>query len=296
MLSWQQVTAYDATDKHPTNRPATAMTKQAQPARRANKERLAQSASVTQTQRFDRAQTPQPVAAPVHAPPDAPHEQVTAPPARRSASGPAPSADAPDAATPAKPVIIPARKTGRSGSLAHSDDRAGPEPSGAKGQRSKAARVVVLAAVVATLFAALAVASPAGTGVGLDSALRAYANAMPWIAPTPTPTPPPNPQTASGANPDKAAIIADIQAVFGPYSAGALNIARCESGYDPNARNTIAIGNSHAEGVFQILYPSTWNGTSYHNYSPYNSWANIRAAYEIFKRDGYSWREWACRP
>jgi hypothetical protein len=24
--------------------------------------------------------------------------------------------------------------------------------------------------------------------------------------------------------------------------------------------------------------------------------ANIHAAYEIFKRDGYSWREWACKP
>ena len=97
-------------------------------------------------------------------------------------------------------------------------------------------------------------------------------------------------------NPGQQAIIDKITAVFGAYAPGAINIARCESGFDPNARNVIAIGGSHASGVFQILYPSTWNGTSYKSYSPYDADANIHAAYEIFRRDGYSWREWACKP
>jgi hypothetical protein len=86
-----------------------------------------------------------------------------------------------------------------------------------------------------------------------------------------------------------------IESVFGPYAGQALSVARCESGYNPGAYNGISVGGSHAEGVFQILYPSTWYGTSYSGYSPYNAWANIHAAYQIFARDGFSWREWVCR-
>jgi hypothetical protein len=86
-----------------------------------------------------------------------------------------------------------------------------------------------------------------------------------------------------------------IEGVFGPYAGEALSVARCESGYNPGAYNGISVGGSHAEGVFQILYPSTWYGTSYSGYSPYNAWANIHAAYQIFARDGFSWREWVCR-
>ena len=115
------------------------------------------------------------------------------------------------------------------------------------------------------------------------------------LVPTPTATPKPK-VPAPGVNPGQQAIIDKITAVFGSYAPGAINIARCESGFDPNARNVIAIGGSHASGVFQILYPSTWNGTSYKSYSPYDADANIHAAYEIFHRDGNSWREWACRP
>jgi hypothetical protein len=86
-----------------------------------------------------------------------------------------------------------------------------------------------------------------------------------------------------------------IDSVFGPYAGQALSVARCESGYNSGAYNGISVGGSHAEGVFQILYPSTWYGTSYSGYSPYNAWANIHAAYQIFARDGFSWREWVCR-
>ncbi|MGZ3582636.1 MAG: transglycosylase SLT domain-containing protein [Ktedonobacterales bacterium] len=82
-----------------------------------------------------------------------------------------------------------------------------------------------------------------------------------------------------------------IRAVFGPYAGQALNIARCESGFNPSAVNR----SSDAEGVFQFL-ASTWRGTSYAGYSRMNASANIHAAYQIFVRDGHSWREWQCKP
>ena len=87
-----------------------------------------------------------------------------------------------------------------------------------------------------------------------------------------------------------------IEQVFGSDAAGALNIATCESGLNPNAYNPTSIGGSHAAGVFQILYPSTWAGTPEAAQSPYNAMANILAAHSIFVRDGYSWREWTCQP
>jgi hypothetical protein len=87
-----------------------------------------------------------------------------------------------------------------------------------------------------------------------------------------------------------------IREIFGPHAAGALRVAQCESGLNPNAVNSIWVGNSRAQGVFQILYPSTWAGTSQAGASPFNIRANVRAAYEIFVRDGYSWREWVCQP
>lgn len=89
-------------------------------------------------------------------------------------------------------------------------------------------------------------------------------------------------------------MISIIRSVFGPYSDQAIRIARCESSLNPNAVNSIAVGNSHAQGLFQILYPSTWMGTSQAAASPFNPTANTRAAHDIFVRDGYSWREWEC--
>lgn len=159
---------------------------------------------------------------------------------------------------------------------------------------------LVAMVTVMTLSAVLTLASPLGKGLAYSNSFQAYAIAMPWI-PTPTPTPKPTPVPRSygqqpGVNPGQQVIIDTIKSVFGSYSAGALNIARCESGYDPNAYNSYPVAGSHAEGVFQILYPSTWNGTSYAHYSPYDYNANIRAAYEIFHNDGNSWREWECQP
>lgn len=168
------------------------------------------------------------------------------------------------------------------------------------GPRPFITQFLVAMVTVMTLFAVLTLASPLGKGLAFSNSFQAYANAVPWI-PTPTPTPKPTPAPQyygqqPGVNPGQQVIINMINAVFGPYSGGALNIARCESGYDPNAYNSYPVAGSHAEGVFQILYPSTWSGTSYARYSPYDYNANIRAAYEIFHNDGNSWREWECRP
>lgn len=87
-----------------------------------------------------------------------------------------------------------------------------------------------------------------------------------------------------------------IYQVFGPYGNQAMHVAECESGLNPNATNNYYVGGSHAAGLFQILYPSTWYTTSQADFSPYNAAANTRAAHDIFVRDGYSWREWSCRP
>jgi hypothetical protein len=168
-----------------------------------------------------------------------------------------------------------------------------------KGPRSAVTQFAVSMIVTAILVSALALSTPLGQAAALDvnGPLHTYANAAPWL-PTPTPTPKPansfRPPTS--ANPGQQAVINEIVAVFGPYSQGALAISKCESGYDPNAWNSYPILNSHASGVFQILYPSTWNTTSYASQSPFNASANIHAAYQIFSRDGYSWREWQCKP
>lgn len=169
------------------------------------------------------------------------------------------------------------------------------------GPRSAVTQFAVSMIVTALLVSALALSTPLGQAAALDvgGSARANTGAAPWL-PTPTPRPKPTPalgfRPPAGANPGQQAVINNIIAVFGPYAQGALAIAKCESGYDPNAWNSYPILNSHASGVFQILYPSTWKTTSYASASPFNADANIHAAYQIFQRDGYSWREWQCQP
>lgn len=164
-----------------------------------------------------------------------------------------------------------------------------------QGPRSFMSQFIISMVAVMTMFTVLTLASPLGHSQAFAGTFQSYANAVPWV-PTPTPTPKPVVAYAppAGANPGQQAVINDITAVFGQYASGAINVARCESGFDPNAWNPYAIGGSHAAGVFQILYPSTWSTTSWGGYSPYSYDANIHAAYQIFSRDGYSWREWSC--
>jgi LysM repeat protein len=87
-----------------------------------------------------------------------------------------------------------------------------------------------------------------------------------------------------------------IYSVFGPYAPAAISVAKCESDLNPRAYNPISIRGNHSIGIFQILYPSTWMGTPQAANSPYDPMANILAAHSIFVRDGYSWREWVCKP
>lgn len=82
-----------------------------------------------------------------------------------------------------------------------------------------------------------------------------------------------------------------IREVFGPYGDGAVHVAMCESSMNPQAYNGV-LG---AAGLFQII-PGTFASTSYRGQSVYNPIVNIKAAHEIFVRDGYTWREWTCKP
>lgn len=85
-----------------------------------------------------------------------------------------------------------------------------------------------------------------------------------------------------------------ITSQFGQYAPAAMKIANCESSMNPQAVNTQPVAGSYATGLFQILYPSTWNTTSYASQDPKNAATNTAAAWEIFKRDGYNWHEWEC--
>jgi hypothetical protein len=173
-----------------------------------------------------------------------------------------------------------------------------------KQPHSVLAQVVVAVVAVTVLLGALSITSPLGYGAALTGTFQSYAKSVAWV-PTATPTATPKPPvfvSSSGGgsvappSPAQQVVINEIVAVFGSNANNALAIARCESGFDASARNPYPVGNSHAEGVFQILFPDTWNTTSYSGDNPYDYVANIHAAFQIFQRDGYSWREWQCQP
>ncbi len=114
------------------------------------------------------------------------------------------------------------------------------------------------------------------------------------VSPAPAPrrpAPAPRPVAPAAAPAPSGSIATQIRAVFGVYGNQAVAVATCESGLNPNAINS----SSGASGLFQFL-PSTWRTTSYAGYSPFNAWANIQAAHQVFQRDGNSWREWVCQP
>ncbi len=101
----------------------------------------------------------------------------------------------------------------------------------------------------------------------------------------------PAPSAPAPASPSGGSVQGMIEATFGGYAWQALRVAGCESSYNPSAVNS----SSGASGVFQFM-PATWAGTPYAGYSVFNAWANVHAAYWLFQRDGYSWREWSCQP
>ncbi|MBO0795669.1 MAG: hypothetical protein J2P36_32670 [Ktedonobacteraceae bacterium] len=112
-------------------------------------------------------------------------------------------------------------------------------------------------------------------------------------------------------------IAGEIHDIFGPYGSQAVRVATCESSLNSRARSEIPVVlhkgpaagiRQHAEGIFQFI-ETTWNGTTQgreHPVTPgtsdrasdprYNAEDSIKAAWEVFRRDGHSWSEWACKP
>jgi hypothetical protein len=130
-------------------------------------------------------------------------------------------------------------------------------------------------------LAALKASTPAPTAV--QAAAPAHA---PPPAPAPAPAPAPPPPAAGGS------IQQIILDAFAPLGAGAqqwaLRVARCESGYNPNAVNR----SSGASGLFQFL-PSTWASLPQHNQSVFNPVANAQAAAVLNQRSGPN--QWSCK-
>jgi hypothetical protein len=79
---------------------------------------------------------------------------------------------------------------------------------------------------------------------------------------------------------------------FAPLGGGAqqwaLRVAKCESGYNPNAVNR----SSGASGLFQFL-PSTWAALPWHNQSVFDPVANAQAAAYYYQHSGSS--PWVCQ-
>jgi soluble lytic murein transglycosylase-like protein len=79
---------------------------------------------------------------------------------------------------------------------------------------------------------------------------------------------------------------------FAPLGAGAqqwaLRVAKCESGYNPNAVNR----GSGASGLFQFM-PATWASMPQHNQSVFNPVANAQAAAVLYARSGPN--QWSCK-
>jgi hypothetical protein len=108
-------------------------------------------------------------------------------------------------------------------------------------------------------------------------------------AAAPAPAAPP----AAAAAPSGGGSIQDIiLAAFAPLGGGAqqwaLRIAKCESGYNPNAVNR----SSGASGLFQFL-PSTWAALPWHGSSPFDPVANAQAAAYYYQHSGPG--PWVCR-
>ena len=186
-------------------------------------------------------------------------------------------------------VLIPSEPA-RKPSPARKSARRSP----ARWQRDAARWVVVCLLALAAIVSLLQVA---GLRPGQQAWLVFQTGPLgSFLLPTPTPKPKPTPKPTPPIPPGKGQVVSIIQSVFGSYANAAITVATCESGLNPSAVNPTPIQGSHATGLFQILYPSTWDTTSQAGNSPYDATANTKAAYQIFKRDGYNWHEWSCKP
>lgn len=74
----------------------------------------------------------------------------------------------------------------------------------------------------------------------------------------------------------------EIRAVFGKDAPTALRVAKCESGFNPKAKNK----ESSARGVFQIM--QSWHGIK--EKWLLNQSINVRVAYQLFTEQG--WNPW----
>jgi hypothetical protein len=87
-------------------------------------------------------------------------------------------------------------------------------------------------------------------------------------------------------------IAKDITDAFSPLGPAAvqwaMNVAYCESRYHPNSVNS----DSGASGLFQFL-PSTWSGTPYASYSPFDPKYNALAAAWLYSHYGPG--RWVCQ-
>ncbi len=151
------------------------------------------------------------------------------------------------------------------------------------------------AAVAAASESQLNLQTQAEFSAKLDTAIVEMIPPPPPPAPAPAAPPvaaarvaPPGPAAAPGYSGSVPDLIRSVFASGGQAAIDwALRVAKCESGFNPNAYNA----GSGASGVFQFL-PSTWRGSPYASSSPFDAEANVRAALWLYQRSGPT--QWSC--
>lgn len=111
-----------------------------------------------------------------------------------------------------------------------------------------------------------------------------------YVTPTVTPSPAPT-VVSTNDNPSYTRIAAEIKRVFGPDTPKAMKLLSCEnSSLNPSITNTNA-GGSIDYGVFQInnYWQKINNEAFLKDYT-----INIRIAYNIYTRDGDTFKLWTC--